>query len=236
MVRRLATYGDSYVFVDAGLESVCVAVEQVLALSLGNGRVDVVAFTGFLAGVSIADSLYALMGKLVGPKTKVGVHDTYSSIVVEIGLKPLKASDEVDSICAQTEVPCTPTTAWRSTTTTTTTLRLAALEIRRTRAETCFGSTVTGGCGAAIASRAAFGLNAASHVVWVIRTETRAEGAVSGRAVGGCYADAGCSIDCAGPVDGCKGEREEWKEKGHRMIHHGAYSSILVCDLSVYGI
>ena len=54
------TYSNSDVFVDAGLERICIAVEQVLAFSLGNGWIDVVAFSGCLAGVSVADCLYAL--------------------------------------------------------------------------------------------------------------------------------------------------------------------------------
>ena len=225
MVRRLATYGNGHVLVNASLESICVAVQQILALSLSDGGVDVVAFTCRLAGVPIADSPYALTTKLVGLKTKDGVPDTHSSIVIEIRLEPLEASDEVYSICAQAEVPGTPTTTRRSTTTTAP--GLATLESRRTRAETSFGSTVTGGSRATVASRTTFGLDAAPHVVWVIRTKTGAEGAISGRAVGGCYADAWCSVDCAGAIDRCKGEREEWEEDGCGIMHSGACSGNL---------
>ena len=56
----ILTYRDFNVLVDARLERICVAVEQLLALSLRDGCVDAVAFPCCLAGMPVADGSYAL--------------------------------------------------------------------------------------------------------------------------------------------------------------------------------
>ena len=54
------TYSHSHVFVDACLKRICITVEEVLALSLGDWWIDVVAFACCLASVAVADRLHAL--------------------------------------------------------------------------------------------------------------------------------------------------------------------------------
>ena len=64
------THSNIHIFVDACLERICITVEEVLALSLGNGWIDVVAFTCCLASVAVADRLYALITNSISRRVR----------------------------------------------------------------------------------------------------------------------------------------------------------------------
>lgn len=93
----MGTYGDSDILIDTRLKCIGVAIEQLFTLSLRDGRIDIIALSCFLAGMSVADSSHTL-SQSQNFNSKLQKSETYYGVIIEVGPEPLEAGDEINTV------------------------------------------------------------------------------------------------------------------------------------------